>query len=193
MRVYFKAKIKTANPNFKYSSVLSKLMDGLNLPKERYFIANALIWKRIAAFFIDLMIINLVVLLPFRAIFSGMIPKGKSFSETFELLSKSTQITNNLAIVAFVVSVFVILYFYKMEKNMSQTIGKKVVGIYVVSDKKELSVWQAVVRSLVFLPVFPFILLWLIDPIFMFFNKSNQRLSEILSKTRVVEKFRLDD
>ncbi|HLG23299.1 MAG TPA: RDD family protein [Candidatus Nanoarchaeia archaeon] len=164
-------------------------MDDLNLPNGKYFIANALIWKRIVAFLIDMMIINLVVLFPFKAIFSGMVPKGQSFSETLELLSKSTQFTNHLAIVAFIIALFVIMYFYRMEKKMSQTIGKKVLGIYVVSDTGELKMWQAIVRSLVFLPAFPFILLWLIDPLFMFFNKSNQRLSEVLSKTRVVERF----
>ena len=72
---------------------------------------------------------------------------------------------------------------------MQQTIGKMLMKIYVVSDTKTLNPWQLLVRNLVFIPIFPFVLLWLIDPLFMFFTKTNQRLSEILSKTRVVEKY----
>ena len=79
-----------------------------------------------------------------------------------------------------------------MEKKMRQTIGKALIGIYVVSDNKDLKAWQLLVRNIVFMPIFPFVLLWLFDPLFMFFTKTNQRLTEILSRTRVVEKYSLE-
>ena len=62
--------------------------------------------------------------------------------------------------------------------------------IYVVSDDG-MKTWQVLARNIVFIPIFPFILLWVLDPLFMFFTKTNQRLSEILSKTKVVEKYDL--
>ena len=75
---------------------------------------------------------------------------------------------------------------------MSQTIGKMLMKVYVVSDNKDLKRWQLLTRNLVFIPIFPFVLLWILDPLFMFFTKTNQRLTEILSKTRVVEKYTLE-
>ena len=75
---------------------------------------------------------------------------------------------------------------------MSQTIGKMLMKVYVASDNNTLKAWQLLARNLVFIPIFPFVLLWILDPLFMFFTKTNQRLTEILSKTRVVEKYTLE-
>ena len=166
-------------------------MKHLNLPKERTFIGPALIWKRIAAFFIDMIIINLVVLFPFRSLFQNIIPKDYSFSEAYKLLSSSTDYTGFITSLSFVISVLIILYFLMLEIKMSQTIGKMLMKVYVVSDNNTLNAWQLLARNLVFIPIFPFVLLWILDPLFMFFTKTNQRLTEILSKTRVVEKYSL--
>ena len=167
-------------------------MKRLNLPKEKTFVGPALVWKRIAAFFIDMMIMNLVVLLPFRSLFQDIIPKDYSFSEAYKFLSSSTDYTSFISSVSFMMSVLIILYFFMLEKKMGQTIGKMLMNIYVASDNKALKAWQLLVRNFVFIPIFPFVLLWVIDPLFMFFTKTNQRLSEILSKTRVVEKYSLE-
>lgn len=164
-------------------------MKRLNLPKERTFVGPALVWKRVIAFIIDMLIINLVVLFPFRSIFEGILPEDYSFSEAYKFLSSSTNYTSFLTSVSLIMSVLIILYFYMMERKMSQTIGKMLMKVYVASDNKDLKAWQLLARNLVFIPIFPFILLWILDPLFMFFTKTNQRLSEILSKTKVMEKY----
>lgn len=167
-------------------------MKRLTLPKEKAFAGPALLWKRIAAFFIDIVIINLIVLLPFRKLFQSIVPKDYSFSEAYRLLSTSTNYTSYISSISFIMSVLIILYFLMLESKMGQTIGKMLMKIYVVSDKNNLRTWQLLTRNIVFIPLFPFVLLWIVDPLFMFFTKTNQRLSEILSKTRVVEKYYLD-
>ncbi|MBI3036032.1 RDD family protein [Candidatus Woesearchaeota archaeon] len=164
-------------------------MKRLNLPKEKSFIGPALLWKRIAAFFIDIAIINLIVLFPFRSLFQNIIPKDYSFSEAYKLLSSSTDYTGFISSVSFIMSVLVVLYFFMLERKMGQTIGKMIMKVYVVSDNNSLKPWQMLVRNIIFIPMFPFVLLWIIDPLFMFFTKTNQRLTEILSRTRVVEKY----
>ena len=166
-------------------------MKRLNLPKERTFVGPALLWKRIAAFLIDILIINLVVLFPFRSLLQNMVPKDYSFSEAYSLLSTSMGYAKYLSSVSFVISIFIILYFFMMERKMQQTIGKMLMKIYVVSDDG-MKTWQVLARNIVFIPIFPFILLWAIDPLFMFFTKTNQRLTEILSRTRVVEKYSVE-
>ena len=168
-------------------------MPRLNLPKEKTFTGPALLWKRIAAFLIDISMLNLLVLFPFRRLFEDILPKNYSFSEAYRFLATSTDYEGFIKSVSFTMSLLVILYFSLMESRMRQTIGKMLMKIYVVSDNKELKTWQAFARNIVFIPLFPFILLWILDPLFMFFTKTNQRLSEILSRTRVVEKYRFDD
>lgn len=166
-------------------------MKNLNLPKERAFIGPALAWKRIAAFFIDISIINLIVLFPFRKLFQDIVPKDYSFSEAYRLLN-STDFTSYISLISFMISILVILYFSMLEKRTGQSIGKMIMKIYVVSDSSDLKAWQMLARNLVFIPVFPFVLLWIVDPIFMFFTKTSQRLTEILSRTRVVERYVLE-
>ena len=167
-------------------------MARLRLPKERTFTGPALIWKRIAAFFIDMAVINFFVLFPFGKLFEGIVPKDYSFPESMKFLGSSADFTGFISYISFIISVFVIAYFYLLEKKMRQTIGKAIMKIYVVSDNNDLKRWQLLVRNIVFIPLFPFVLLWIIDPLFMFFNKTNQRLSEILSKTKVVEKYSME-
>lgn len=160
----------------------------LNLPKEKVFVGPAMVWKRIVAFLMDMLIINVIVLFPFRSLFEDLVPKNYSFSEAYKFLS-SANYTSYLNLLSLVVSILIVLYFVMMEKKMGQTIGKMVFRIYVVSDSNNLKTWQLLARNLAFIPVFPFVLLWVLDPLFMFFTKTNQRLTEILSKTRVVEKY----
>lgn len=170
----------------------TEYMAQLKLPKEKTFTGPALIWKRVVAFFIDILIINLVVVFPFRKLFQGIIPKDYSFSEAYKLLSTSTNYTGYITTISSVMSILILLYFLMLERKMNQTIGKKFMKLYVVSDSNKLKIWQLLIRNIVFIPLFPFILLWLADPLFMFFTKTNQRLTEILSKTRVVEKYSLE-
>jgi|TARA_Y100000310_G_scaffold22935_2_gene21969 uncharacterized RDD family membrane protein YckC len=165
-------------------------MKGLNLPKERTFIGPALVWKRIAAFVIDLAIINFVVLIPFKGLLSNLIPENQSFSETYRFFSSSGY-SGLITSISVVLSILLILYFLLLERKYSQTIGKKLMKLFVVSDTKDMKIWQMIVRNLVLIPIFPFVLLIILDPLFMFFTKTNQRLSEILSKTRVVEQYNL--
>ena len=164
-------------------------MKRLNLPKEREFIGPALLWKRIVAFFIDVTIINLFILFPFRSLFQNIIPKDYSFSEAYNLLSTSINYTKFISSVSFAMLILIILYFFMMERKMQQTIGKMLMKIYVVSDNNQLKAWQLLARNLVFIPIFPFVLLWILDPLFMFFTETNRRLTEILSRTKVVEKY----
>jgi uncharacterized RDD family membrane protein YckC len=162
---------------------------GLNLPKERAFIGPALVWKRLFAFVADLLIINLVLFFPFKRIIQKSIPEFASYSEAYSFLSANQSYTTTLTIVSLVMSLFAVLYFALLEQKLGQTPGKMLFNIFVISDVKKLSFWQCVVRSLFLIPVFPFFLLWIIDPLFLFFTKTNQRLSEILSKTRTVSKY----
>ena len=117
-------------------------MDNLAVGNKKTFLAQPSVLKRAIAFIIDILVIDLIILFPF--------------------------------------------------KNMLENIiGKKLLNLYVESQTKELKYWQLLVRSMFLIPLFPFVLLWVIDPIVMLFTKDSQRLSEILSKTKVVERYKI--
>lgn len=162
---------------------------GLNLPKERTFTGPALVWKRFLAFLADLLIINLFIFFPFRSIIQESIPNFSSYSEAYNFLISNQGYVRTLTIVSSVMAIFALLYFALIEYKVQQTPGKILLNISIISDAKKLGFWQCAVRGLFLIPVFPFFLLWVIDPLFMFFTKTNQRLTEILSKTKTVETY----
>ena len=162
---------------------------GLKLPKERTFTGPALVWKRLLAFVADILIINLVLFFPFKKILQKAIPEFDNYSEAYSYFASNSGHTATLTMVSFVMALLVLLYFISMEYKIGQTPGKILFNIYVVSEVKDIAVWQFIVRSLFIIPVFPFVLLWIIDPLFLFFTKTNQRLSEILSKTKTVQSY----
>lgn len=133
-------------------------------------------WKRTLAFLVDLLIIDLL-LTPFESAVQNIIPPGVSFV--------AFQGSSRLIWLMIAMSAVAVLYFALFEYKLRQSIGKMIFKLYVISDTKELKIWQAVGRSLFIIPIFPFILLWLIDPVYLIFRK--RRLSEILTKTWVIE------
>ena len=159
----------------------------MNFPNKKIIFAQASMLKRAAAFFIDLLIVNIIVLFPFDSVFENVIPND-SFSETFEFLSSNSDSASIKAVIISA-SIVTILYFVIFEKKLRQTPGKMLFKLYVSGQGKDLKYWQLFVRSMFLMPLFPFVLLWLIDPIVMLFTKENQRLSEILSRTKVVESY----
>ena len=166
-------------------------MKGLKLGKGKTFLAQASVLKRIVAFIIDLLIINLIVLFPFKRIFNNIIPETGSFSETFDFLSNNAEYNTFITLLILLVAASAILYFVILEKKLRQSPGKMLFNLYVESKTKDLKYWQLFIRSMFLIPLFPFVLLWIIDPAVMLFTKENQRLLEILSKTKVVEKYKI--
>lgn len=166
-------------------------MNGFWLKKRKTFLWQASVLKRIIAFIIDMLIINLIILFPFKRIFERIVPEIGSFSKTFDFLNNNAELSSSITFIMAVITFLTILYFMLLEKKLGQTPGKMLFNLYVISQTKDLKYWQLFVRSMFLIPVFPFVLLWIIDPIVMLFTKENQRLSEILSRTKVVEKYKL--
>lgn len=162
-------------------------MNGLK--KGKAIFAQASILKRAAAFAIDLLVINAAILFPFDSVFQKIVPSD-SFSKAFEFLSSNAGSTPIKAIIISA-SIVTLLYFVIFEKKLKQTPGKMLFKLYVDAQGKDLNYGQLFVRSMFLIPSFPFVLLWFIDPIVMLFTKENQRLSEILSRTKVVEMYKV--
>lgn len=164
----------------------------LDLPAEATFKGPALLWKRALAFALDLVILDFVIGSPFRSAIARLIPQGDAVAD-YSYFMSHPDITALLSLALVTFGFLALLYFSILEYKTGQTIGKMFMNIKMESTTGEFTFFQCVTRSIYFIMLFPFALLWLADPIFMLFTKDKRRLSEILSGTRTVEVFYLNE
>ena len=134
-------------------------------------------WKRLVAFAFDVMIIEFLLLYPFTDI------AEKAFSS---MDASFVAFQGNVLPLILAIAAIYVLYFALFEYYLGQTIGKMLMKIVSVTiDNKRMSFIQAIGRNLFLIPVFPFIILWPLDIIFIIWKRIS--LSEILTKTKTVE------
>ena len=165
--------------------------DPLGLPSARTFVGPALLWKRALSFIVDLLIINLTIFFPFRSLLQRLLPAFSTFQETYAYLLAHPGIQESIISLSLMMAFFGLLYFAFMEYRLHTTPGKMLFRIYITSEHKQLRFWHCLLRSSFMLPIFPFVILWVVDPLFLFFSIKGQRLLEVLSKTRTVERYML--
>lgn len=173
----------------------------------RKYLIPASVFKRVGAFAIDLVILNIFVLGPFSSFFSNI--TGTSFTVSYTKLLANEALRSTMVSAVGFMSVLAFLYFFVLQLKFAQTVGMMILNIYAIKipasqqqvlDKKKtkidmikaanrfkLTFLDGVLRNMFVFPFFPFILFWLIDPIYFIFSKSQQRFTEYLSRTTVVE------
>jgi uncharacterized RDD family membrane protein YckC len=163
----------------------------LNLPKEATFNGPAVFWKRGTAFLIDIFILDFIIGGPFNYLLSRIMP-NEGLMENYNYILSNPQLTMKLSLIVITFGFLALLYFALTEYITGQTLGKMLLNIRVEYDSKEKSLLGALLRSMFLILIFPFVLLWIIDPVFMIFTKDKRRLSEIISKTRTIETYYLN-
>lgn len=153
------------------------------MKKRKTIEVPASLWKRGVAFVIDLLVLDLVVMYPFRKTLTAA-PAG-SITQTAEFFEQNPELLNSLYTAVIIIGILSLLYFTIMEYKFHQTLGKMLMNLYVT---EKITFWQALARNLFLLPFLPFILLWVIEPLYIIFTKEHQRLLEILTKTKVMER-----
>ncbi len=127
--------------------------------------------RRVIAYIIDVFIIDLLILRPFKSI----------ISLSGNVLSLS-MIKKELIIVSLSLAVLSLLYWSLLEFTVRQSIGKMITRIYVASTQKQLSLKQCLIRNLS--KVISIVLFF--DVLYMLINKTHQRYFEKLSNTEVL-------
>ncbi len=174
--------------------------------KKNIYILPASVMKRFFAFIIDLVIINFFILGPFSSLFDSVASSTPGFGTTYELILSSPELRSSLSTALFFISILTLIYIIVLQRKFNQTIGMMVMNIFVVkivsapvattslrkkkkidANSFKLGFIDALLRNLFVVPFAPFIFLWVIDPLYLFFNKNSQRLSEVFSRTLVVE------
>ena len=154
------------------------------------FIAPASILRRVLAFITDIIIINFVIITPFKFLINNSIPTGISIMEFQSYLQSNSQLLNQLNFIFVIIGLIAVFYFSYFEYKIQQTPGKILFKIHVVSEKKNPSFLQYLISNITFIPSFPFYILWIIDPIYMFISPKNQRLMERLSKILTIQQYK---
>ncbi len=129
------------------------------------------LWKRVLAFFIDFIIINLIVVLPFS-----------NFFENIDVYSLDI-IGSEIIFVSLIIIVLTLLYWVVLEYLLKQSVGKAILNVYVRSKDKNLKLWQCIVRNLTKVSL----ILLILDSLPVIFKNSYQRFFEKLSNTEVID------
>ena len=124
--------------------------------------------RRILAYIIDVLIINTLILKPFNL-----------FSKT----SLTIQLSRETIIIGFSTAILTLLYWALLEFTVRQSIGKIITRIYVSSLKKQLTLYQCILRNITKI-VTPILI---IDTLYAMINKTHQRYFEKISNTEVLQ------
>lgn len=133
---------------------------------------QAAFWKRVAAYIFDFMLIDLIIIWPF-----------KKHLGTQTITSLLTADSQKLYIISFSAAILTLAYWILFELNLGQTPGKMLFNLFVISKQKPT--FNAILLRNI---TKPFILILILDVLYMFFKKENQRFTEKLSNTLVFEK-----
>ena len=130
-------------------------------------------WKRVLAYIIDLLIIEVFIVSAFRTF----------FKENQNIVSLLTDNSPELMWVSFSIMLLSLVYWVLFEWKLRQTPGKMLLNLYVGTRTPEIKFSQVLTRCI----TKPFPLALLIDVAYMFFKRDNQRLFEKFSDTNVIE------
>jgi len=160
----------------------------LNLPKKREVVLPASVLKRFASYILDFLILN-VILYPINNSINKIIPSEKGFEGVYSYIQSNPLFTKMLLFYSMIVGAIIVLYFTYFEFKTNQTPGKMLMNLHIIPDgKKQLGFFDYLLSNLTFIPTFPFVILWILDPLWIIFSKNNQRFMEKISHIKVVER-----
>ena len=148
---------------------------------------NVGFWKRVFSFIIDIMIINLTIIYPFRGSFTKYFGK-LTIAES--MTAADGAISSNIYAIIFIISLLALLFTF-FEYYLGQSPGQMLLRIKVVSiniGHSGITFWRAMIRNLYILLFFPFYpTVMIIDIVYLAFYK--ERLLEKITGTRTVHEF----
>ncbi|MBI5072894.1 RDD family protein [Candidatus Woesearchaeota archaeon] len=141
--------------------------------------------RRTIAFLFDLALLSFTIIAPLSAFLEKMLPKSTDFMASYTALANNATLSTGITVLLYFIFILILLYFTLCEYFVGQTAGKRWMNLKVTDlAGSRPTFFQALTRNLVFLPIFPFMLFWIIDPLYLLF--SGYRLSEQLSKTKTI-------
>jgi hypothetical protein len=143
-------------------------------PRKAKIVQDAGFFRRFCSFVIDVFILDLLVTAPFTPLFSSLVSRASNAGWNVHYTS------TEIAAVIFLFAL-IYLYFVLFEYFLGQTFGMMLANTRLAGDD---SLGTIMVRNSFIIPVFPFVLLWIAEPLAVFFWRRS--ILEQLTKTRTV-------
>jgi uncharacterized RDD family membrane protein YckC len=143
-------------------------------PRMTKVVQDAGFLRRLCSFVADILVLDLIITAPFTPLFSSLI--SRAGNNGFHMTYTRTEIT---AIVFLFLVVY--LYFVLFEYLLGQTFGMMLANTRLAGND---GLGAILVRNSFILPVFPFILLWILEPLMVLFRKRS--ILEQVTKTRTI-------
>jgi uncharacterized RDD family membrane protein YckC len=154
-------------------------------------------WKRTFSLIIDLLIINLVIIYPFK---NSLVKYFGSMTIASSIAAADQTMPMSIYWILFIISLLALLYFTFFEYFLGASPGQMLLRIKVVSidaiksknsknsgSSESISFWRALLRNCFILPFFPFYVFWIIEPIYLAFYR--ERFLERITQTQTVHEF----
>lgn len=135
--------------------------------KQRY----ASVWRRGFAYLIDIFLLNFILIMPFAPILKPL--KNEKL-----LLIKDFNLNIFLAVIS--IAVLSYIYFVYLDYKLQRTIGRMVFRIKLKS-KGKLTLYKVLIRNI----TKPFLIIFALDALYMFYKGGHQRYTELKSNTWV--------
>lgn len=140
--------------------------------------------KRLIAYLIDVIIINLIIIMPFNKNLESLSMYNDDFFAAVNFFMNNPDKILQVTLISITIMILSVAYWTILEFKLRQSIGKMIMNIKVVSKKKNFTIWQCIVRNI----SKPVSLVFLFDVLYLLFNrKENQRFFEKISDTTVIE------
>lgn len=141
--------------------------------------------RRTIAFLFDIALLSFTIVAPLSTFLEKILPQTTDFMASYNALANNAAASTGITVLLYFIFILILLYFTLCEYFVGQTAGKRWMNLKVTDlAGNRPTFFQALTRNLVFLPMFPFMLFWVIDPLYLLF--SGQRLSEQLSRTKTI-------
>jgi hypothetical protein len=146
----------------------------LHLPGQRIYVKDASLLRRLGAFVADLLLLDFAIFSSFGPLLLGSFDIGQVLREGFTLSPAAYAAAVMMALLG-------LAYFSLFEYVLGQTPGMMLLNIRAIN----VTLWRSLIRNAYLVPVFPFPLLWVVEPVHLALRKT--RFLEVISRTRTVE------
>ena len=153
---------------------MKDLYASLRLPEERVYVKDASFMRRLVAFLADLLLLDLVVFSVFGSLLAGSFNFATIMQNGWSLPLAAYAAAIGMALLG-------LAYFSLFEYLLGQTPGMMLLNIRAVN----VTFWRALVRNAYLVPIFPFPVLWVVEPVYLLVRKT--RLLELATGTRTIE------
>jgi len=128
------------------------------------------LWKRAFAYLIDILLLNFVIILPFKSILKPL--------QNEKIIEIGKFIDLNILLALLSITLLSYIYFVYLDYKLQKTIGMIIFGL-ISKTKGEFTLQKSLLRNI----TKPFSILLIFDALYIIYKGGHQRYTEVISDT----------